>query len=150
RKPWVRRRERNKPKRRKNAALGVSRGCAAGSGTSREAAQECSPRSKPWVRRKGAKEAAKRRKNAAHGVSRGCDTREGKPQRGERFCLIPLPRILFSARKADVRSSSRSSAKILFLSPLRGWWVRTRPPTAYAVGCILTPLRGWVPNSAGH
>ena len=30
------------------------------------------------------------------------------------------------------------------LSPLRGLWLRSCVPTAYAVGFILTPLRGWL------
>ena len=31
----------------------------------------------------------------------------------------------------------------MFLSPLRGSDASRFPPTAYAVGCILSPLRGW-------
>ncbi len=30
-----------------------------------------------------------------------------------------------------------------FLSPFQGWLIFPLLPTAYAVGCILAPLRGW-------
>ena len=30
-----------------------------------------------------------------------------------------------------------------FLSPFPGWLIRPRLPTAYAVGGIMAPLRGW-------
>jgi hypothetical protein len=50
--------------------------------------------------------------------------------------------MLFRAK--GVNSWNWSSAKTLSLSPLRGLSVLVRPPTAYAVGCILAPLRGWL------
>jgi hypothetical protein len=36
-----------------------------------------------------------------------------------------------------------SSGAAAVLSPLRGSLSFYRPPTACAVGCLLTPLRGW-------
>jgi hypothetical protein len=98
-KPWVRRKgAKEVAKRRKNAAHGV----------------------KPWVRRKGAREAAKRRKNAAHGVSRGSATGEGRAPTGRKILPHTSANIPRFFRRQGVRSSSRSSAQILFLSPPSG------------------------------
>jgi hypothetical protein len=78
---------------------------------SREAAQECSPRRKPWVGSEG-KQAAERRKIVAHGVSRGSPIDQPPPPCYKSWFCIGLPAASSASNRRPLRCRTSDAAKL--------------------------------------